>query len=303
MLSRQSDPTGIMQALGERLVKLYGKSDLLNNPLTHAERAELAEDTIQAWWDIYDRFVFWAQCELLGQDIMLQRFELLVMLRDKNLLRMDTERQLAEVLGYYFSVSDKARASQVLRSTVGEEQLELVRLLSKAGLSEPGGFIRQLLGANIKGNAYLRAELHRLSSAIPEPSALTERDIDHAFPTEKTNWQLEATRQVRLLVGSGLKKIAAQSEVATAIKHTIDELQRWERDLVKFSDYENDLFCTELVGEFGDQLRTSHFTNIRNYQFYGSFEGVLNLERATRLARHLRQVRISDIQQGLRGVH
>ncbi|WP_193335469.1 hypothetical protein [Devosia beringensis] len=302
MVSRQPDPASSMQALGDRLVKLYTKADL-NKPLMHSERAELAEDTIQVWWEIYDCYIFWAQCELLGQDIMQQHFDLLTMLRDKHLLTMESEHQLAEALGYYFSTSDKSAASKALRSALGEDQLELVRLLAKAGLSEPGSFMRLLLSSSTKSNAYLRAELHRLASAMPATKTLTERDIDHAFPTEITNWKLEAARQVRLLVGGGLKKIAALSEVAAAIRHSIDDLQRWERDLVKFSDFENDLFCAELVGEFGDQLRASHFTNIRNYKFYGSFEGVLNLERATTLSRHLRQVRVTDINQALRGVH
>lgn len=303
MVSRQSNPAGLIQVLGDRLVQLYRLSDPRNTPLTHAERAELAEEAIRTWWQIYNELVFWAQCELLGQDILQQRLELLLMLRDRKMLRLDTERQLAEALGFYFSASDKAQASDALRSTVSEDQLELVRLLSKAGLAESDSFVRRLLNSNVESNAYLRAELCRLADAVPSTRSLTERDIDHAFPTETTSWKLEAARQVRLLVGGGLKKIAALSEVATAIRHTIDELQRWERDLVKFSDLENDLFCAELVGEFGDQLRASHFTNIRNYQYYGTFEGVLNLERATQLARHLRQVRIIDIQQGLRGVH
>ena len=301
MVSRLTDPAGSMQALADRLVAIYGQSDPRNSSLAHADRAALAREAITLWWEIYNQFVFWAQCELLGQDIMKQRFDLLAVLRDRNLIRMDTERRLAEVLGYYFSVSDKALARKRLLSTIGGEQLDLVKLLSKAGLAEPGSFVEQLLSPNTRANSYLKAELRRLAGETPKAS-LTERDIDHAFPTETTNWKLEALRQVRLLVGRGLRKIAAVAEVAAAIRHTIDELQRWEREIVKFDDYENDLFCAELVGEFDDQLRSSHYTNIRNYQFYGSFEGVLNLERATRLARHMRQVRMTDIQHGLRGV-
>jgi len=303
MVSRQSDPASAMQVLADRLVKLYWQTDFRNSTLAHAERAALAEETIEIWWEIYDQFVFWGQCELLGQDIIRQRFDLLVMLRDRNMLRMDTERRLAELLGYYFSVSDKALARKRLISTVGDEQLEVVRLLTKAGLSEPGSFVRQLLSPNTKTNTYLQVELNRLTDQMPASASLTERDLDNAFPTEVTNWKLEASRQVRLLVGRGLRKIAAITEVAAALRHTPDQLQQWERDLVKFSDYENDLFCAELVGEFEDQLRASHYTNIRNYKFYGSFEGVFNLERATQLARHMRQVRMSDIQHGLRAVH
>jgi hypothetical protein len=302
MVSRQTDPARTMQAKADRLVELYRQADPRAGSIGHSDRAALAEEAIEVWWEIYNQFVFWAQCELLGQDILQQRFDLLAMLRDRKMLRTDTERRLAEVLGYYFSVADKSKARERLLSMVGGEQLELVKLLAKAGLAEPGQFVRQLLSPNTKVNAYLDIELRRIVSEIPTRASLTVRDLDSGFSTDVTNWKLEAVRQVRLLIGRGLRKIVAITEVSSAIRHSIDELQQWERDLVKFSDYENDLFCAELVGEFDDQLRATHYTNIRNYKFYGSFEGSYNLERATQLARHMRQVRMSDIQQGLRGV-
>ena len=56
------------------------------------------------------------------------------------------------------------------------------------------------------------------------------------------------------------------------------------------------------MGEFEDQFRTSHYSNIRNYRHYGSFEGVPNMERAHRLAQHMRRVRIADIRSALRNV-
>ena len=151
-------------------------------------------------------------------------------------------------------------------------------------------------------NAFLGKELQNLLGDIVGPIPLTERDLDVAHPTEGTKWKLEALRQVRLLVGRGVRKMAALAEVSSTTRRSIDDLQQWERDLVKFSDFENDLFCTELAGELEDVLLTNHYSNIRNYQFYGSYNGTNNLERAATIAHHLRQLRPSDIIQGLRSV-
>ncbi|MBE7731964.1 hypothetical protein [Devosia faecipullorum] len=302
MNNHQREPDSTIEGLINRLIEIHRSAGRPSSAMSHAERAALAGEAIQIWWDIYDRLVFWTQCELLGQDLLRQNFDLLVMLRDRGLLRQETERRLSQALGYYFSVSDKSRASDVLMPILGSGQVEVMSLLARAGLNAPHAFLARLLTPNATDNSYLRSELARLTGALPDPSHATDRDLDHAQPGETTRWKLEALRQVRAMVGGGLKKIAALSEVATALKRSIDEMQSWERDLVKFGDYENDLFCAELAGELGDELRASHYSNIRNYRFYGSFNGVYNLERASTLANHLRQVRMSDIAQGLRSV-
>jgi hypothetical protein len=307
MLSRQLDAGAKMRPLIDRLVELHRVTDPHTSELGPEQKGAYAREAIRIWWKIYDRLLFWAQCELVGQDLMRQRPGLLAIWRDRSHFDATAERHFAEALGYRFSIGGRVsrRRREELVNVVGEDQLELLKFLAKTGLSEPGKFVEELFLREDTGNRYLRAELRRgVGRDGPMPS-LTEMDLDPeevVVPAGKTQWKLEALRQVRFLVGRGRKKIAALSEVAEAISHPIDALQEWERDLVKFSDYENDLYCAELVGEFEDHFRASHYSNIRNYRHYGSFEGVLNMERAANLARKMRHVRIADIRAALRNV-
>lgn len=306
MLSRQPNAGEDLTRLVERLQEIYDATDPQTSELDLELRAGYAREAIAVWWQIYDRLVFWAQCELLGQDILQQRASLLTLWHQRNPIDISNARHLAEALGYRFSTGGRVtrRVRDDLDRMIGADMIELVKFLSRAGLAEPGGFIEELFLRENTSNAYLKAELQRMVGASRPMPSLTERDLLPAEGDQATElrWKLDALRQVRMLVGRGYRKIAALSEVANAINHTIDTLQDWERQLVKFSDLENDLYCAELVGEFEDYLRTGHYSHIRNYQLFGTFEGVLNMERAARLSRQMRHLRIADIRAALRNV-
>jgi hypothetical protein len=151
---------------------------------------------------------------------------------------------------------------------------------------------------------------------VAHPNALPAAEADNHRPAAPPGddrsddvidgtrrWRLEALKQVRILVGRGYKKIAALAEVAGRINHSVEDLQRWERDLVGTAAVENELYCAELVGEFDGYFRTAHYSYIPNYRNYGSFEGVWNMERAARLSREIRYLSLVDIGKALRNVH
>lgn len=117
---------------------------------------------------------------------------------------------------------------------------------------------------------------------------------------DATNWHLEAVRHVRFLMGQGYRRIAAQQEIAIALNRTIEDMQTWERELVKQDAFENELICTELAGELNEFLTNTHFSAIPDYQIYGSFEGMYNVERASHIARAFRSITLDDIRSGLR---
>jgi hypothetical protein len=114
------------------------------------------------------------------------------------------------------------------------------------------------------------------------------------------NWRLESVRQVRILVGQGYRKIAAQQQIADALARTIDELQAWERELVQSSDLENELLCSEFAGELLEYLRSGHYTNVPHYKSYGSYMDRFNVARAATIAKSMRQFSLSEIRSGLR---
>jgi hypothetical protein len=58
----------------------------------------------------------------------------------------------------------------------------------------------------------------------------------------------------------------------------------------------------ELVGEFEQYFRTTHYSNIPNYDHYGSFDGMYNMERAAKLAQAIRRVSLLEINKALRNV-
>jgi hypothetical protein len=331
MVTRLKKIDAEAQAVLDRLIELYKLTDPAETTAEQALKAIQAREVFALWWQLYDLLVFWAQCEIVGEGLLRQRPGLVSMWRERHGPDPKEMTHFAEAAGYRFSVGGrltKKRESD-LKRVVGDDNVDFVEFLSKAGLSEPGTLVDELFIRSEGANNYLKEELLRLTASAEPQSGLaplTEKDIepakpqarpslpptslepldiepggDHAAPS-KMPWKLEALRQVRLLVGRGFKKIAALTEIAVAINHPVDRLQDWERDLVKFSDYENDLYCAELVGEFDDFFRTGHYTNIPNHQRYGSFEGKSNMERASQIARTLRRVRIADIKSALRGV-
>jgi hypothetical protein len=130
----------------------------------------------------------------------------------------------------------------------------------------------------------------------PEPSALGTLDSRR----NSVNWRLESVRQVRILVGQGYRRIAAQQQIADALARSIDELQAWERELVQSSDLENELLCSEFAGELLEYLRSGHYTNVPHYKSYGSYMDRFNVARAATIAKAMRQFSLSEIRGGLR---
>lgn len=115
------------------------------------------------------------------------------------------------------------------------------------------------------------------------------------------NWKLEAVRQVRLLMGQGYRRFAAQQDVAAQLGFTMNDLQTWERELVQNPDWENELLCSELAGEYLDRLLSSHPTNIPNYKAFGAYAKRYNIERAADIAKSSKRNSIRDIRAALRG--
>jgi hypothetical protein len=119
--------------------------------------------------------------------------------------------------------------------------------------------------------------------------------------TTATNWRLEAVRQVRILMGQGFRRFAAQADIAGQLGCTMGDLQEWERELVQDPDYENELLCSELAGEMMDRLTSSHPTNVPNYKAYGSYGKRHNIERAAEIVKSRKRHSIRDIRAALKG--
>lgn len=136
----------------------------------------------------------------------------------------------------------------------------------------------------------------------PQPPRPAEPSLLGTLDSRRTgvNWRLEAIRQVRILVGQGYRKIAAQQQIAEALARSIDELQAWERELVQTSDFENELLCSEFAGELLEYLRSGHYTNVPHYKSYGSYMDRFNVARAASIAKAMRQFSLSEIRGGLR---
>ncbi|GLQ57933.1 hypothetical protein [Devosia nitrariae] len=117
------------------------------------------------------------------------------------------------------------------------------------------------------------------------------------------NWKLEAVRQVRLLMGRGYRRFAAQQDIAAQLGFTMNDLITWERELVQNPDWENELFCSELAGEYLDRLLSGHPTNIPNYKAFGAYAKRYNIERAADIAKSSKRHSIRDIRSALRGAH
>lgn len=142
---------------------------------------------------------------------------------------------------------------------------------------------------------------HRLQFNTIDQTKSSDGNKDHAPGiTGPRNWIFEAVRQVRFKMGNGFGRLAAQQSVSTELGRPIEELQSWERELVKSSDIENALLCAEIAGELGDYLLSGHFANVPNYKSYGHYEDKTNVERAALAFRDLQRMNLAEIRMGLR---
>jgi hypothetical protein len=252
-----------VQPLVDRMVAIYILAQSPNAEISGRERTEMAREARDLWWLLNERLLAWTQ-DVLGKGAM----------------------PADHAYAGSGALDGSATQPQFAEPTAGEGK-GLLGGPSSIGLAPP-----------ISHPAAPAGVADRSQLAAPAVDSRSDAVIEGA-----RRWKLEALKQVRLLVGRGYKKIAALAEIAGRINHSVEYLQRWERELVATAALENQLYCAELVGEFDGYLRTAHYSNIPNYRNYGSFEGVWNMERAAHLSREIRYVSLVDIGKALRNVH
>lgn len=307
MVFRSTDILTQVWPLVDRLVEIYTLTNPATSGLEPSHRRDLAREAIGLWWQIYDKLVFWAQCEMLGTGLVEEHAEIVALWVDSKALSPDAFSYFSEAVGYSYSQGKELDNShrERLFELLGRRQLELSDYLSDLGFASGSGLLNLLLSRK-DGNFQLREALQSARAATLAEDDQAERSefLEEATtPSNAIQWKLEAVRQTRLLVGKGYKKIAALADVAVALNQSVDTLQAWERELVRYDMFENDLYCAELVGEFDQYFRTTHYTNIPSYEDYGMFSGTYNMEKAYRLAPALRRISLAEINKALRSVH
>lgn len=288
----------------------------LVDPHEHAVRSDErhlsgSRRPIRLWWKIYDVAIFPIQCQIVGTALINAFPDLMQRWAGRRKTGTEIDADLAGQLGLCASVegSNDWRTAQFLEASVGADVIELYRMLpiervqvayqACAGLFRPPWTTNRLLRDYLKRYGKPEATAVDPSPPVSVPDLFPDDPPDRQRRSSQ-HWRLEAVRKVRLMMGGGARRLAAQATIARQLGRTVEDLQEWERELVKSSDIENDLLCTELVGEFYDFFISGHYTNIEGYKTFGSFNGTYNIARAAKIARAMRRVSIADIRTGLR---
>jgi len=307
MAMRNKDIRDEIAPLVERLAVFHQRSGPQSEDLTEEEKADLAREALNLWWDIYDQLMSWVGHEYIGQLLLKENRQRVSAVSKLKPLGAKERAVLNEAVGLWYAqmgtIPENVRADIV--ASLGKRRLALVEMAAQGGVHDlPDMLMNNFMPPPLREiTAQLRALEDTASSAARDsgaPATGLEPIVDE---DATTRWRLEALRRVRARVGKGKRKIYALSEVADSIEQSIDTLQAWERELVKSSDLENDLFCAELAGEFEGHFVSSHYTTIFSYERYGSYKGLYNLERAAAIAQELQHLRLIDIAAALRAVN
>lgn len=317
---RNGDIAREIKPILDSLLDLYRSTNPLSSRLTERQKAKKARDAVRLWGMLGDHLINWAECELVGGQLVKRNAEAISTWHEFHKTNAARRRDLPEAVGLMFWQQGKVDAEQEeqLTELLGKEGFKLIGFLSKNGADEAEAVVQELL-APPRITRVLRASeigqrgsdkydgLRQLTGSSEVENVMSDFGEGETKPAddnlaEDSQWKLEALRRVRMLIGKGYRKIFATAEIADLVGHRIEDFQEWERNLVKVSDIENDLYCAELAGEFEGHFVSGHYSNIDSYKMYGMYDGTYNMARASAIARKARQIQISDIWTGLRDV-
>ncbi len=305
MAMRNTNVRAALEPLLDRLVALYEQSAPSADKITPDDKQALADEALLVWGEIYDVVMSWVGHEHIGQHLIA-----------RNRRRIETANQLAPLSAR--EAANLAEMAGLWFAQMGDVMPKLAAEISEQFDTNRNKLVEMIAGgdahllADTLRQTFLPPALHQICiqlEALADSQASSAREPDHVRASvpdpileedAQARWRLEALRRVRVEVGKGKRKIYALADMAASVDQSIDTLQEWERQLVKSSDLENDLYCSELAGEFEAHFTSSHYTTIYGYERYGSYKGIYNLERAAAISANLHQFKLVDIAAAIR---
>jgi len=305
-----SDIRDIVEGYTDTLLRLYEITDPKLGADGEAGKLETARTAIEVFWRLHGELLVWAQAHLTGHAILSENPQLVSFLEQKIGEEITENSHVLEQIGlqYVFNPPDDEdadynRAYRWLNEFSGITDEDFKGMDGSYVFLKDTvmrSLIVELLMSRSANNSYWRMELQHALRALNEGEihelAKPCPGKRQGLPYSLKAWKLEALRQVRFRVGRGMKKYRALEEVGDGIGQSVETLRGWEKELNRFPDYSEDLYCSELAGRFEAELKEKHFKGIPDYEEFGFFRGNYSLEHAEFLLRIIEERTFEEIK-------
>ena len=293
----------------ETLLAYYTKTDPANGVDDHLSKHARAQHAIEVFWYLQGKLMSWAQAHMTGYAILSETPGLAEFLKEHLGEEIDLDSHVLEQIGLLYNLNppDDDDPDLLRIQELFEKFCELNEIPDDQPLLGPQAmrrFIFELLMSRCADNSYWRMPLQESFRALNEgetdPLISPPKGRRQGMPHSLNQWKLEALRQVRFRVGAGMKKYRALEEVGDAIGQSPETLRAWEKALLQSVDYANDLYCSELAGQFKGSLDDKPMQEIEKMADYGWHRGLHNLGHARYLYRQISEVTLDEIRERIR---
>jgi hypothetical protein len=267
-----------VRELVEALLRNYYETDPAKGQDSQIRKFEVAQQTIDIFWALYNRLAFWAQSQLVGKVIAYSNPELIARLSELwGLKEIDEDSHFMEYLGHSLGSSSLHLDDPVVQFLANHEELEEQLELSQPMLRRA---VRELLSASgdhRNHSSFWREPLRDALQALNFGQAVeplipsSERRRSEFFET--LEWKSMALCHVNFLVGQGLKKHVALDRVARVLNQSPETLRSWEKLLKGDDEFCEDARATRLAGELQEEIEKTEVSDLE--ERYGN-EGFRN---------------------------
>jgi transcriptional regulator with XRE-family HTH domain len=287
------------------LLEFYRDTDPAKGPDDQYSKHAMAELAIERFWYLQGKLMSWAQAHMTGYAILCETPGLSEFLENKLGHEIDEDSHVLEQIGLVYNYNppdcedpELLRVHDLLEEFADSELGDNERLLGPQAMRR---FIVELLMSRCADNSYWRFDLQSSLRALNEGEtdvlATPLRERRQGKPFTLNQWKLEALRQVHFRVGGGIKKYRALEEVGDAIGQSPETLRAWEKSLRRSPDRDNDLYCSELAGQFKDSLDGKPLWELEQLEEYGWHRGTHNLARTRLLYKVITELSLDEIRQ------
>jgi hypothetical protein len=268
----------------------------------------MAEHAIEVFWYLHGKLMSWAQAHMTGHAILAENPSLLEFLELKLGKEIDEDSHVLEQIGLLYNYNPPGRQDpellnvQALLEQFGElANEEDEQFLTPQAIRR---LIVEIMMSRCADNSYWRHPLQESLRALNggEHDALSTPvpGKRQGQPFSLSKWKHETLRQVHLRIGAGMKKYRALEEVGAGIGQSPETLRAWDKELRQSLDRANDLYCSQLAGEFGSEINARSDFDLEKMEGYGWHRGVHNLVRAKLLYDHITKLTLNEIREHIR---
>ncbi len=251
-----------MHSLLDALVRNYEMTDPAKGLDSEPGKTEIARQSIELWWMLFDELVAWAQDHLAGRIWCKANLEFANELASVwGIAKLDEDSHFFERIGKDYGSSSETGDDPLFFYLLKKEESAGEDFLTDLGTPELRLAMREFLRAEAgRRSRYWRESLadalFALNHGIQSEPLVPVKSRTRGEFFESLTWKCEAVCRVLIMVGQGKKKHIALSEIADALAQSTETLRSWEKLLQEIEEYSARLHAARLAGAFKKELET-----------------------------------------------